>query len=215
MPHDLTRLGAWRDLPFFDAEWPGIETRLATDLQGSLPPDRLRFAALERTQPDAVRVIILGQDPYPTPGHANGLAFSVTRETQPPKSLRNIFRELEDDLGRAPSNGDLSHWADQGVLLLNTALSVSPGDAGSHSRLGWRILVDQVLRRLADRPRACLLWGRHAQTYREALGHPGNLVLSSAHPSPLSAYRGFFGSRPFSQVNAWLAARGEPPVAWA
>ncbi|MDJ1016111.1 MAG: uracil-DNA glycosylase [Paracoccaceae bacterium] len=215
MPHDLTRLGAWRELPFFDVQWPGIEARLATDLKGSLPPDPLRFAALERAQPDAVRVILLGQDPYPTPGHANGLAFSVTKDTALPKSLLNIFRELEDDLGQTPQNGDLSHWADQGVLLLNTALSVSPGDAGGHSSLGWRVLVDQVLRRLADRPRACLLWGRHAQAYREVLTNPGNLILSSAHPSPLSAYRGFFGSRPFSKVNAWLEAQGDLPVAWA
>lgn len=215
MTHDLSRLGAWADLPFFHEDWPRIEATLAADPREILPPDPMRFAALERCQPDATRVVILGQDPYPTPGHAHGLAFSVTDGTPLPRSLRNIYREMEDDIGAAPRSGDLSGWADQGVLLLNTALSVPAGDAGGHAKLGWTALTRQVLTRLADNPRAFLFWGRPAQSFRAAI--PGNehLFTETAHPSPLSARRGFFGSRPFSRVNDWLAARGDAPIRWA
>ena len=157
--------------------------------------------------------MILGQDPYPTRGHANGLAFSVAPEVSLPRSLENIFRELEADVGGRPDNGDLGPWSDQGVLLLNTALSVPEGDAGGHAGLGWSELTRQVLETLDDRPRAFLLWGRHAQKFGETLaGH--HLVVKTAHPSPLSARRGFFGSRPFSRVNDWLEARGEAPIRW-
>lgn len=205
---------AWSDLPFFAKDWPRIEAALAADTRAILPPASQRFAALEHTAPDATRVVILGQDPYPTPGHANGLAFSVTPETPLPKSLKNIFRELGDDIGATPANGDLTAWADQGVLLLNTSLSVPAGAAGGHAKLGWQRLTEQVLARLDDRPRAFLLWGAHAQKAAQNLA-PHHLKIETAHPSPLSAYRGFFGSRPFSRVNAWLTARGEPPIRWA
>ena len=213
--HDLSRLGAWADLPFFKDTLPRIEAALARDTREILPPAPLRFAALERCQPEAARVVILGQDPYPTPGHAHGLAFSVTPETPLPRSLRNIFREMNDDLGTAPETGDLTPWADQGVLLLNTALTVPAGAAGGHAKLGWSELTRQVLARLSDSPRAVLLWGRPAQGYRRHIGGSGHLVIESAHPSPLSASRGFFGSRPFSRVNLWLAERGSEPVRWA
>ncbi len=209
----IPELGAWADLAFFRDEWPGINEALAAEPRPILPPEHLRFAALQRTQPKATRVVILGQDPYPTPGHANGLAFSVSPETALPRSLRNIFRELEDDLGKRPPTGDLSHWADEGVLLLNTALTVPEGDAGGHATLGWARLTEQVLDRLDDRPRAFLLWGKHAQRMGAGLSDH-HLKIETAHPSPLSASRGFFGSRPFSRVNAWLTAKGGPPVRW-
>ncbi|HBG99050.1 MAG: uracil-DNA glycosylase [Rhodobacteraceae bacterium] len=214
MSAERARLGGWADLDFFDRVWPGIAARLDPD--DTLPPRHCIFAALERTQPDRVAVVILGQDPYPTPGHANGLAFSVARPVRPlPASLRNIFRELHDDIGATPADGDLGHWADQGVLLLNTALTVRAGAPGSHARLGWDALAREVLGRLADRPVAALLWGAQARGYRPLLSGPDHLIVESAHPSPLSAHRGFFGSRPFSRVNAWLSARNRAPIDWA
>ncbi len=210
----LQRLGNWADLPFFKDDWPDIEAALAADVRTILPAERLRFAALERTQPEATRAVILGQDPYPTPGHANGLAFSVAPDIALPRSLRNIFRELEDDTGTTPATGDLAPWADQGVLLLNTALTVPESEAGGHAKLGWSKLTEQVLERLDDHPRAFLLWGKHAQKLGASLADH-HLKLETAHPSPLSASRGFFGSRPFSQVNAWLEAQGQTPIRWA
>jgi len=215
MPHDLSRLGAWADLPFFSAGWPAIEGALERDSGQILPPDPLRFAALERTQPQDTRVVILGQDPYPTPGHANGLAFSVTPETPLPKSLRNIFQELVADTGQAPDTGDLGHWADQGVLLLNTALSVPAGAPSGHAKLGWSALTKDVLARLSDSPRAFLLWGRQAQAFRRDIIGQRHLFIETAHPSPLSAHRGFFGSHPFSRVNAWLKENGQSRISWS
>jgi uracil-DNA glycosylase len=204
----------WGDLPFFTEAWPEIAARLAADPRQVLPPEPMRFRALEAVAPDDVRVVILGQDPYPTAGHADGLAFSVASGTAPPRSLKNIFQELEDDLGVRRERGDLSDWAGQGVLLLNTALSTPEGEAGGHARLGWRRLVEEVLTRLSDDPRAFVLWGNHAQGFRPFISGVDHLILPSAHPSPLSARRGFFGSRPFSRVNAWLVSRGERPIRW-
>lgn len=212
--HDLSRLGDWADLPFFALDLPAIEARLQGEAH-VLPPAEHRFAALERCQPEATRVVILGQDPYPTPGHAHGLAFSVTPETPLPRSLKNIFRELAEDVGHAPETGDLTGWADQGVLLLNTALSVPAGNAGAHAKLGWAHLTAQVLERLDGSPRAFLLWGKPAQAFAKHLQNPDHLMIKTAHPSPLSASRGFFGARPFSQVNAWLTDRGADPIRWA
>lgn len=208
-------LGQWADLPFFAEDWPGLAARLARDPRTILPPEPRRFAALERTPPDATRAVILGQDPYPTSGHANGLAFSVTPETPLPKSLKNIYRELEDDIGRVPPDGDLTRWADQGVLLLNTALSVPEGEVGGHSGLGWHRLTEQVLARLSDRPRAFLLWGRHARSMRRHVSGDGHLFIETPHPSPLSAHRGFFGSKPFSRTNDWLESQGLKTIRWA
>lgn len=204
---------SWADLPFFTQDWPGIRARLED--QDWLPgPDRV-FAALDLTPPAAARVVILGQDPYPTPGHANGLAFSVTPQTPLPRSLKNIYAEMQDDLGATPANGDLSHWARQGVLLLNTSLSVLPGQAGIHAAWGWERLARQaVARAQSERPLAFILWGGHAQKALAGLPRIEDLVIATAHPSPLSARRGFFGSRPFSRVNDWLAARGEAPIDW-
>ncbi len=204
----------WADLPFFRDDWPAIAARLRD--RDWLPGPGRVFAALALTPPAAARVVILGQDPYPTPGHANGLAFSVTPETALPRSLKNIFAEMRDDIGAAPPNGDLSGWARQGVLLLNTALSVLPEQAGAHATWGWDRLARQaVARAQAERPLAFILWGAHAQKAVAGLPRDCDLVIATAHPSPLSARRGFFGSRPFSRVNDWLCARGEAPVDWA
>lgn len=208
-------LGAWADLPFFRDVWPGLARSIADDPRAILPPEADRFRALSLTPPDRTRVVILGQDPYPTPGHANGLAFSVAPGVALPKSLRNIYRELDDDIGSVPTDGDLTPWAEQGVLLLNTALSVPSGQASGHATLGWGKLTEQVLARLSDRPRAFILWGKHAQGFRPCIPGEGHLFIESPHPSPLSAHRGFFGTRPFSRVNNWLAAKGERPIRWA
>ena len=205
---------AWADLAFFRDDWPAIAARLRD--QDWLPGPERVFAALALTPPEAARVVILGQDPYPTPGHANGLAFSVAPQTPLPRSLKNIYAEMRDDLGAAPANGDLSHWARQGVLLLNTSLSVLPGQAGVHAKWGWDRLARQaVARAQAARPLAFILWGAHAQKALAGLPRPQDLVIETAHPSPLSAQRGFFGSRPFSRVNDWLRGRGDMPIDWA
>ena len=210
------QLGAWADLPFFDDTLPAIETRLASEERPTLPPAPQIFAALERTAPDDVNVVILGQDPYPTPGHAHGFAFSAAPETTPlPRSLSNIYREMRDDIGACPPDADLRFLADQGVLLLNTVLTVPAGNAGGHRLLGWQDLTAQILTRLADRPRAYLLWGAQAQKAAAGVAVPANLKIESPHPSPLSARRGFFGSRPFSRTNAWLQAQGLPAINWA
>ena len=204
----------WDDLPFFATDWPVIARTLAGEPWAVLPPPDRIFAALAACPPERTRVVILGQDPYPTPGHANGLAFSVTPETPLPRSLVNIFREMTDDLGACPPDGDLRFWADQGVLLMNTSLTVPAGQAGGHARLGWQALTRQVLVRLNASPVAFILWGNHAQGVLPVLTHPDHLLVRSAHPSPLSARRGFFGSRPFSRVNDWLKAKGETPINW-
>jgi uracil-DNA glycosylase len=169
------------------------------------------------TQPlDAVRVLIVGQDPYPTPGHPIGLSFSVAPDVRPiPRSLQNIFRELQDDLGAPrPSSGDLSPWAEQGVLLLNRVLTVAPGASGAHRGKGWEEVTDQAIRALVARggPLVAILWGRDAQNLRPLLG--GVPRIESAHPSPMSADRGFFGSRPFSRANALLIEQGGEPIDW-
>ena len=207
--------GAWAHLPFFTQDWPRIEAALAAETRAILPPAPQRFAALDLTPPDNVRAVILGQDPYPTPGHAHGLAFSVEPDVRPlPRSLSNIYKELQADLDVTRPNGDLRGWARQGVLLLNTALSVPAGEAGGHAKLGWQRLAKQVLEEVSATPCTFILWGGHAQKLRPHIRLGDHLVIETAHPSPLSARRGFFGSRPFSRVNDWLAERGMTPVDW-
>jgi len=165
---------------------------------------------------ESVRVLIVGQDPYPTPGHAIGLSFAVSRQTQPlPRSLQNIYRELQSDLGIAPpTHGDLSAWSNQGVLLLNRVLTVSAGLAGSHRGKGWERITECAIRALVqrDRPMVAILWGKDAQDIAALLGDIPTIV--SAHPSPLSAHRGFFGSRPFSKANECLKNLGVEPIDW-
>ena len=165
---------------------------------------------------EQVRVLIVGQDPYPTPGHAVGLSFSVAPDVRPlPRSLANIFREYTDDLGLPmPSCGDLSPWADQGVLLLNRVLTVAPGEPAAHRSKGWEAVTEQAIRALVDRPEplVAVLWGKDAAGLTELLGDVP--IIASAHPSPMSAARGFFGSRPFSRANAELEDLGDAPVDW-
>jgi uracil-DNA glycosylase len=184
--------------------------------RGYLPPGEAVLRAFQEPMAD-VRVLVVGQDPYPTPGHAMGLSFSVQPDVRPlPRSLVNVFRELESDLGVPPSaSGDLTPWARQGVLLLNRVLTVRPGSAASHRGKGWEAVTEQAIRALVarDAPLVAVLWGRDAQSLAPMLGD-GTPVVASAHPSPLSAARGFFGSRPFSRVNAALEALGARPVDW-
>ena len=183
------------------------------------PPRADLFSAFALTQPEHVRVVIFGQDPYHEPGQAHGLAFSVREGIRVPPSLVNIYKEREQDLGIPPStHGDLTHWARQGVFLLNTVLTVEQGKANSHKNLGWQAFTDHVTAVLANLPQpiAFVLWGAQAQkkaAVAAASPYP-RLILQSPHPSPLSAYRGFFGSRPFSRINAFLEEHGEAPIAW-
>lgn len=186
------------------------------------PPAAERFRALELTPLPAVKVVILGQDPYHGPGQAHGLAFSVRRPVKAPPSLVNIFKELDADLAIPPArHGDLEHWARQGVLLLNTVMSVESGKAASHRARGWERFTDAVIRAVAAKPEPVvfLLWGAHAQAkagFVRSIEQGGaHLVLAAPHPSPLSAYKGWFGSRPFSRTNAFLAHHGVAPVDWA
>lgn len=182
------------------------------------PPEPLR--ALQLTPADTVRVVVLGQDPYHGPGQAEGLAFSVGPGLKPPPSLRNIFQELQRDLGLpAPANGSLVRWAQQGVLLLNTCLTVEDGQPASHARQGWESLTDRLIERCSasGQPKVFMLWGAHAQK-KAALIDPGrHLLLFANHPSPLSARRAplpFIGCGHFSQANAWLARKGLPAITW-
>jgi uracil-DNA glycosylase len=186
------------------------------------PPRGTRLAALALTPLDEVRCVILGQDPYHGPGQAHGLAFSVQAGVRVPPSLVNIYKELEADLGlpRAAS-GDLSRWARQGVLLLNNTLTVEAGQAGSHAGRGWDAITDAAVAAVAERdvPTVFILWGSHAKKKASRIPaltrNTAHLVLTSAHPSPLSAHNGFFGSRPFSQTNAFLEANGRGAIDWA
>ncbi|RPE74495.1 MULTISPECIES: uracil-DNA glycosylase [unclassified Frondihabitans] len=165
---------------------------------------------------DEVKVVIVGQDPYPTPGHPIGLSFAVDPHVRPvPRSLANIYRELNDDLGIAPvAHGDLTSWSEHGVLLLNRVLTVRPGDAGSHRRKGWEAVTDRAIEALVarEKPLVAVLWGKDAQKLKPLLG--STPTVESVHPSPLSASRGFFGSKPFSRVNELLTKQGAEPVDW-
>ncbi|MCD8086297.1 MAG: uracil-DNA glycosylase [Clostridiales bacterium] len=228
MPLKDYDLGAWRDalLPLGEEPWcqtlfDRVEAAYAQGSPAVYPPREQLFTALRLTPPEAVRCVVVGQDPYHEAGQAHGLAFSVQEGVRVPPSLRNIYKELQSDLGVAPpSSGTLTGWAEQGVLLLNNVLTVYDGQAGSHKGWGWEQFTTEVLRQtvLLPQPVAYLLWGRAAQT-KAALVAPERspyprLVLQSNHPSPLSASRGFFGSKPFSRVNAFLTAEGSAPIDW-
>lgn len=176
------------------------------------------FNAFEKCPFDQVKVVILGQDPYPTPGHAQGLAFSIPETVRPlAKSLKNIFKELETDLKLAPKdNGDLSAWAEQGVLLLNTVLTVKAGEANSHKSLGWQKFTDAVIRAVSEQKENVIfmLWGNPAQEKEKLIDTTKHGVLKAAHPSPLSAYRGFFGCKHFSKANEMLILHEQQPINW-
>lgn len=215
----------WRERIFSCYASPDFETLMekadaAYEKTVVYPPRENLFAAFHLTTPEQVRAVILGQDPYHEPRQAHGLAFSVQEGVKLPPSLRNIYKELENDLGiPAPQSGDLRFWAEQGVLLLNTVLTVEQGKAGSHAAMGWQEFTDAVVESLKTLPQpiAFVLWGAHAAKKAASASdspHP-RLVLTGPHPSPLSAYRGFFGSRPFSRINDFLAENGESPIKWA
>jgi uracil-DNA glycosylase len=180
------------------------------------PPEEQVFHALARTPFEKVRVVILGQDPYHGEGQAHGLAFSVPRGVPKPPSLLNMHKELASDLGiEIPSHGNLEAWADQGVLLLNTVLTVREGEAGSHAGKGWERITDAVIEALVARPSPVVfvLWGTFAQK-KAKLVQPPHVVIKGVHPSPLSAYRGFFGSKVYSAINHALEGLGQPPIDW-
>jgi uracil-DNA glycosylase len=195
------------------AEFVAEERRTVT----IYPPEGQVFTALRATSPDHVRVVILGQDPYHGPGQAQGLAFSVPRGVKLPPSLRNILKELRDDLGcPPPKHGDLMPWANQGVLLLNMVLTVRDGQPASHAGRGWELITEGIIRAINERPSPSVfvLWGRPAQAVLPIIDQERHVVITAPHPSPLSAKRGFFGSRPFSQVNSALQGMGQAPIEW-
>lgn len=220
---NMETLGAWKPLlqqelsaPYFKALTARVDAaRQETEVY---PPAGREFFALKKTQPQAVRVVILGQDPYHEPGQAMGLAFSVAKGTALPPSLRNIYQELQNDLGIVPApHGDLTSWAEQGVLLLNTVLTVEKGKANSHAVWGWQRLTDAVISatNALPQPMAFVLWGAQAQKKAALVRTQApRLLLSAPHPSPLSSYRGFFGSKPFSKINAFLQENEVPPINW-
>ena len=182
------------------------------------PPDDQVFSALSFVGPREISVVILGQDPYHEHGQAHGLSFSVQPKVAIPPSLRNIFVERENDIGmKPPTHGTLIPWAQQGVLLLNTSLTVREGSAGSHAKKGWEAITDHIIRTVNENTQRCvfILWGAHAQAKKKLITQGHHAVLEAPHPSPLSAYRGFFGSSPFSRTNALLQEAGRAPIDWS
>lgn len=220
---DLSRLRAWADLPFFTDTLPQVEAQLEAETRTVLPPAPQVFHALERVQPDDVRVVVFGQDPYPQAGKGHGLAFSIPQAFPPrrPDSLSNIAAELHNDLGIFRRKTDLGDWADQGVLLFNClALTVPEGKPAGHRKLPWKTLTQQVVDHLSGTPRAYLLWGKDAHTAGRSVNEDCNLVIRSSHPSPLGVtksgtnFEAFRGSKPFSRTNAWLRSQGHPSINW-
>lgn len=186
--------------------------------QGEIyPPKDEIFNGFHYTPLNKVKVLVIGQDPYHDVNQAHGLAFSVGKGVKIPPSLKNIYKELEDDLGyKSPNHGDLKKWADEGVLLLNTILTVRAHEANSHKGKGWEEFTDAVIKEInkQNRPLVIILWGKPAQRKEVLLNNPKHLILKAPHPSPLSAYRGFFGSKLFSQVNLYLSQHGIEPIDW-
>jgi uracil-DNA glycosylase len=210
VPSNLTSLvpPAWREIVDLE-DVAQIGANLG---QNYLPSSKLIFKSLE-VDPDDVKVVIVGQDPYPNSQHAMGLAFSVPAEVGVlPASLKNIYKELEADLGIIRENGDLSAWLEQGVLLLNMSLTVLPNESGSHSKIGWQVITQQIISDVAKRGAVAVLWGREAQLMSKYFAIEDQFI--APHPSPLSVYRGFYGSKPFSKVNSRLVEKGLTPIKW-
>lgn len=210
----------WTDLEFFKSKsFSNILKFLREErkIKTILPDAGYRFNAFKYTAFDEVKVIINGQDPYPTKGHAHGLAFSVLPDVKPlPKSLINIYKELKTDLGIERKNGCLTDWAEQGVLLLNSSLSVIEGKPASHSNIGWSNLTNEAITKLSDEREnlVFILWGQHAISKAAYIDDEKHFVITGAHPSPLSASRGFFGSKPFSRANQFLKEKGIEEISW-
>ena len=209
------RLQSEFDAPYFAQLTDFVRHEYATTRVD--PPGSQMFAAFDACPFDKVKVVILGQDPYHEPGQAHGLCFSVNDGVPFPPSLQNIFKEIHDDIGTpVPMSGDLTRWANQGVLLLNATLTVRAHQAGSHQNKGWEQFTDAVIHRLAQEREnlVFILWGSYAQRKGEFIDRSRHLVLQSPHPSPLSAHRGFFGNRHFSRTNEYLTAHGIEPILW-
>lgn len=213
----------WKELlkdefskPYFQQIVLHLKTERA---QGKMiyPPGPFIFNAFDTTPIDNVKVVILGQDPYHGPGQAHGLCFSVQNGVPPPPSLVNIFKELHDDIGiTIPNHGNLTHWAQQGVFLLNASLTVRAGEPMSHAKIGWATFTDTVIKKISEQKQhvVFLLWGKFAQDKKILIDETKHLVLKAAHPSPLSAHNGFMGCKHFSKTNAWLMSKGIDPVDW-
>lgn len=211
----LAELGIEFRKPYYKSLYEFVKSEYNTTQV--FPPAEDIFNAFHLTPLSQVKVVILGQDPYHNVGQAHGLCFSVKPEVDIPPSLVNIYKELRDDLGcYIPNNGYLVKWANQGVLLLNTVLTVRAHQANSHRGKGWEEFTDAAIQALnrQNRPIVFILWGRPAQTKKRMLNNPNHLILEAPHPSPLSAYNGFFGSKPFSQTNCFLQQNGEAPIDW-
>lgn len=216
-PEWLQMLEPEFDQPYMQSLKAFLLERKAAGATVYPPGDRI-FNALNSTPPPAIRVVILGQDPYHGPGQAHGLCFSVRPEVRVPPSLVNIFKELRDDIGfTIPRHGCLQHWADHGVLLLNAVLTVEEGRAGAHQGKGWERFTDRIVEVVnnGDRPVVFMLWGSQAQRKGAGIDRSRHLVLTAPHPSPLSAHRGFFGCKHFSRANRWLEEQGMAPVDWS
>lgn len=214
LPKGWSALSAECDKPYFVALRAFLESERAS--HSVFPPAADVFRALELTPLSDVKVVLLGQDPYHDDGQAHGLCFSVLPPTPPPPSLKNMFRELKSDLGIEPAlHGDLSSWAKEGVLLLNTVLTVRAHEAASHKKRGWELFTDAVISKVNEsvKPVVFCLWGNHARAKAKLVNRERHVVIEGAHPSPLSA-RKFFGSKPFSAINAALVASGRTPIHW-
>jgi uracil-DNA glycosylase len=212
----------WQDLLAHETSkpyWSSLQDFVASERRAAVvyPPLGATFRAFALTAPREVRVVILGQDPYHSQGQANGLCFSVASGVKIPPSLRNIFKELQSDCGiEPPTSGDLTTWARQGVLLLNATLTVRDDGAGTHQGHGWEVFTDAVVHTLGSltSPIVFVMWGAFARKKKSLITQPQHTIIESAHPSPLSAHNGFFGSKPFSQINQALQANGSVPIDW-
>ena len=221
---DISALGSWQELladVLNSGDFSELSRKIDEEYENNIifPPKDQVFTAFSLTPPERVRVVILGQDPYHEPDQAHGLAFSVRSGVKLPPSLLNIYKERQTDVGMPmTTDGDLTHWAKQGVFLLNAVLTVEQGKANSHKNHGWQDFTDQVVAAIAGLPQpvAFVLWGAQAQKKAKTAANSPypRLVLQSPHPSPLSSYRGFFGSKPFSRINGFLQAHGEEPIRW-
>ncbi|QEN09320.1 uracil-DNA glycosylase [Oceanispirochaeta crateris] len=223
MPRDIKLNPSWLSVLTDEFEKPYMDhlhdflLKEKRDGKTLFPPGKQIFQALDRTSFDDVKVVILGQDPYHGPGQAHGLSFSVQPGVAPPPSLVNIYKEMESDLGlKPPTHGCLTSWADQGVLLLNSVLTVEAHRAASHQGQGWEQFTDRIIRELEEKKEhlVFILWGSYARKKGSFIRRDRHLVIESPHPSPLSSYRGFFGSKPFSRANNYLRQSGQTPIEW-
>lgn len=203
-----------KESDYFKQLWDNV--KIQYNSSKCFPPKSEIFRALELTEFDDVEVVILGQDPYHNDGQANGLCFSVRENVTAPPSLKNIFIELKDDLGIDRKNKDLQDWATQGVLMLNSTLTVKAHEPNSHKNLGWEVFTDYIIKAISDRKEnvVFVLWGAFAQKKAALIDQRKHHIIMSAHPSPFSVYRGFFGSKPFSKINEYLQQKGKKPIVW-